>query len=229
MALKEELDEWPCTHDCTSFFSIPVEEIAPLVPPPLVPHTDARGRGEIEIGFARFRASHGLPPCHELSWGIAVKRLKGRGMAFYAPMIASDTTGFLDLNESIGFTVFRPTVRFTSDFDRRSFEVSDAQGKTICVLRLQPEELVCLPSFLQPLVIGDSEVWTGSEGALQRRTFSWRGVARGLLHPSVAATLCDHPFFRGARVSRAHPVPHRQLSSAKTADAVQLFGRPAPA
>lgn len=221
-------DEWPCTHDCTSFFTIPVEEIAPLVPAPLTLATDAAGRGRIEIGYARFSASHSLPALQELSWGIAVERRSGRGMAFYCPSLTSDHAGFLDYNEAKAFDTYRPPVRFDTDFDARSFSVRDADGAPICVLRHQPEGSVRLPSLLEPFFLGTTEVWTGHEGSLQRRIFKWRGVARVRFASPVACSLYDHPFFGTARVSRAEPVPYEQFSSSKVARATQLFTLPQP-
>jgi hypothetical protein len=74
-----------------------------------------------------------------------------------------------------------------------------------------------------------TEVWTGRAGSLQRRLFKWRGMARIHFASSVATTLHDHPFFRGARVSRADPVPSMVFSSAKVAQGTaQLFTAPAP-
>lgn len=215
-------EEWPCTHACTAFFSIPFDEIAGAVPAGLVPERDAHGRGKIEVGYVRFaEGTHGLPATEELAWGIAVERKEGTGFAFYAMNIAADNEPFLALNQTKGFTVHRPPARFTTDLDRRSFSVEDASGP-ICVLRHQPEGSVPVPFF--PV---NTEVWTGSAGRLQRRLFKWRGVASIHFAASVATTLHpNHPFFRGVRVERAEPLPSNIFASKKVASAAQLFTAP---
>lgn len=218
-------DEWPCSHACTAFFHIARSEVERFVPAPLVVDEVARGVAKIEVGFVRFRDGiHGLPPTDELAWGIAVKRVKGFGFAFYAMNIAADNEGFLDWNAAVGFRVHRPPVRFRVDLDARSFAVRDAADNPICTLRHQPSGSVPLP-FL-PVT---TEVWTGPEGALRRRVFKWRGMAKLHFASSVATTLHDHPFFLDARVSRANPLPETILSSARIArSASQLFSSPTP-
>jgi len=221
--LSRKWDVWRCTHACTAFFSIPYSEVAHVVPPPLVAKKREDGRGEIEVGYVRFRAgSHRLPATEELAWGIAVERRFGSGLAFYAMNIAADNTAFLDWNASIGFNVHRPHTRFRSDLDARSFEVQDAQGQ-ICVLRHQPAGSIPLPFFP-----GTTEVWTRrSDGSLARREFKWRGMAKAHFAASVASTLRDHQFFCGVRVDRAEPVPSMVFASQRTAQCTaQLFSSP---
>jgi hypothetical protein len=216
-------DVWPCTHACTAFFSIPIAEIAHVVPPPLIVKKDKHNRGELEVGYVRFRiGTHNLPATEELSWGIAVKRRIGVGFAFYAMNIAADNHAFLDWNEGIGFNVHRPPVRFRSDLDRRSFEVVDDDGP-VCVLRHQPEGSIPLP--LLPV---DTEVWTKRpDGTLARRVFKWRGMAKMHFAASVASSLYNHRFFNGVRVDRAEPLPTTVFASQRVARrAAQLFTAP---
>lgn len=215
-------DTWPCTHACTAFFYVDKTEVEHLVPAPLVLDEDGHGRAKIEVGYVRFRTGiHSLPATEELAWGIGVKRVKGFGFAFLAMNIAADNPAFLDYNAGVGFNVHRPPVRFETDLDRRTYRVEDDFG-TICTLRHQPEGSITFPVF--PVT---TEVWTGTAGALQRRLFKWRGIAKVHFAAAVATTLHDHPFFRGARVSRADPVPDTVLSSEKVARAAQLFTAPA--
>lgn len=217
-------DVWPCTHACTAFFAIPYAEVSAMVPAPLVAKRDKHGRAQIELGYVRFRTGiHGLPATEEMAWGIAVERRSGVGFAFYAMNIAADNVPFLDWNANIGFNVYRPPVQFSTDLDRRSFEVSDAAGQ-ICVLRHQPEGSISLPFF--PV---DTEVWTSGSGKLQRRLFKWKGTAKVHLAAPVASTLCPHPFFGGVRVDRAEPVPAEVFSSEKVSEhTAQLFTPPDP-
>ncbi|MBX3189194.1 MAG: hypothetical protein KF819_19380 [Labilithrix sp.] len=220
---RSKWDVWPCTHSCTAFFHIAKSEVSHLVPAPLVVEEDGEGRAQIVVSYIRFRAgTHSLPATEELAWGIAVKRIKGLGLAIYAMNVAADNVGFLDYNAGIGFDVHRPPVRFDTDLDRRTFRVEDDAGP-ICTLRHQPEGSLPLP-FL-PFTTED---WTGRAGSLERRLFKWRGVAKLHLAAAVATTLHDHPFFRGARVSRANPVPAMVLSSTKVQNAAQCFSAPTP-
>jgi hypothetical protein len=221
--LSRKWDVWPCTHACTAFFSIPIEQIAHVVPHPLVAKKDKHGRGEIEVGYVRFRAgTHRLPATEELAWAIAVERSVGFGFAFYAMNIAADNSAFLDWNESIGFNVHRTPTRFRSDLDERSFEVADKDGQ-VCVLRHQPEGSIPLPFF--PVT---TEVWTKrSDGSLARREFKWRGMAKVHFAASVASSLRDHPFFGGVHVDRAEPLPSTVFASQRTAErTAQLFTAP---
>ncbi|MBS2014288.1 MAG: hypothetical protein JST00_15485 [Deltaproteobacteria bacterium] len=222
MIFGTKWDAWPCTHACTAFFHIAKREIDGLVPPPLVVD-EVGGIAKIEVGFVRFRGgTHSLPPTDELAWGIAVKRVKGVGFAFYAMNIAADNEPFLHWNEGVGFRVHRPLARFVTDLDRRSFRVEDASGP-ICTLRHQPEGSLFLPTL--PVT---TEVWTGSGKTLARRVFKWRGIARVHFAASVASTLHDgHPFFFHRKLSRANPVPEQVLSSERFAEgAAQLFTMP---
>jgi hypothetical protein len=221
--LSRKWDVWPCTHACTAFFSIPYAEVAQVVPRPLVAKKDKHGRGEIEVGYVRFRAgTHELPATEELAWAIAVERRVGFGFAFYAMNIAADNSAFLDWNESIGFNVHRSPTRFCSNLDARSFEVADADGQ-VCVLRHEPEGSIPLPFF--PV---STEVWTKRpDGSLARREFKWRGMAMVHFAASAASTLRDHRFFGGVRVDRAEPLPSIVFSSRHTAQgAAQLFSAP---
>ena len=217
-------DVWPCTHACTAMFSIPLAEVAHVVPPPLVAKKDKHGRAEIEVGYVRFRTGiHNLPATEELAWAIAVERRKGMGFAFYAMNIAADNTPFLDWNEAIGFNVHRKPTRFRADLDRQSYEVVDTDGP-VCVLRHQPEGSLRLP--LLPM---NTEVWTRrDDGGLARRVFKWRGMVNVHLASSVASSLYPHPFFNGVRVDRAEPLPTTILASRRLDScAAQLFTAPA--
>jgi hypothetical protein len=221
--LTNKWDVWPCTHACTAFFSIPFEEVAHVVPHPLVVKKDKQGRAEIEVGYVRFRAGiHRLPATEELAWAIAVERQVGFGFAFYAMNIAADNAAFLDWNEGIGFKVHRTPTRFRSDLDERSFEVVDTDGQ-VCVLRHQPEGSIPLPFF--PVT---TEVWTQrSDGSVARREFKWRGMAKVHFAASVASSLRNHPFFGGVRVDRAEPLPSTVFASQRVAArTAQLFTAP---
>ncbi|CAN5161515.1 hypothetical protein BH09MYX1_BH09MYX1_07240 [soil metagenome] len=217
-------DVWPCSHDCTGFFKIDPAEVRAKIPAPLQLHL-IDGRAHIEVGYARFRPSHGLPAFEELSWGIAVVRVEGSGFAFYSPSLTSNEQGFLDYNEKIGFKVF-PKVKIVSDLERQQFAAYDQAGNEICVLRHQPRDAFTLPFFLKKVFLKPTEVWTDGTGELQSRTFDWRGTARVYQSWPVASTLNDHPFFQGVRVSRAEPVPYEMFSSTAIAKARQLFTFP---
>jgi hypothetical protein len=223
-------DRWACTHACTAFFRIPKEEVEHLVPKPLVLALE-HGRAVIEVGFVRFRAgNHDLPAVDEIAWAIQVERTMRRtSYAFYAMSLTSENAAFLDVNERLGFRVFRPPVRFEVDLDRRAYDVRDGSGARICTLRHNPEGGLTFPAPIAGLFVGASEVFTGVEGALERRRFEWRGVARPHFAPLVASTLVDHPFFGGVKVSRAEPIPTKVFSSVKAATrAAQLFTAGAP-
>ncbi len=221
----EKWDVWPCAHDCTGFFKIAPRWLRHLVPDEL--ELDLiEGLAHFEVGYARFRPSHGLDAFEELSWGIAVKRKEGSGFAFYSPMLASNSRGFLEYNRDIGFSVYPEPVKFDVDLDRQSFAVSDERGKPIVVLRHQPESAFTLPTFLKSFFLKPTEVWTGTSGKLQRRIFDWRGTARVYESGPVASTLRPHPFFCDAEVDRAEPVPYEMFSSTRIARARQFFTFP---
>ncbi|NUO52592.1 MAG: hypothetical protein HOV80_27415 [Polyangiaceae bacterium] len=224
MSSRPHWDVWPCVHACTQFFRVAAEAVEHLVPQPLVIKRDKAGRAEIELGYVRFRdGAHGLPPTEELAWAIAVERVRGLGFAFFAMNIGADNLGFLDYNRRIGFNVAPRPLRFRTDVNRQSYRVEDEGGALICELRHNAEGSLPVPIF--PV---STEVWTRTpDGGLARRTMKWRGRARVHVAPLVASSLTDHPFFGGAKLTRAEPVPSIVFSSV-TADpfAAQLFTAP---
>lgn len=224
MSSGSSWDRWPCHHACTAFFKIAAEHVVEHIPEKLALYTDRKGRAEIEVGYVHFRASHGLPELHEISWAIRVARKKGWGMAFFEMNLGADQQGFLDLNTRGGFEVFAPPLSATADKDRREFAFRDARGHPVVTLRHQPRGSIPLPFY--PFT---TEVWTQPrEEPLRRRLFRWWGTANAHLSPTVASTFADHPFFRGVPAFRADPIPFQVMSSAReTSSAAQLFTTPA--
>jgi hypothetical protein len=237
MSSRPTWDTWPCLHACTQFFRVAADAVEHLVPPPLVLKRDRAGRAEIELGYVRFRDGvHGLPPTEEIAWAIAVERVRGFGFAFFAMNIGADNLGFLDYNRKIGFNVAPRPLRFRADVERQTYRVEDEHGALICALRHQPEGAIPVPVF--PV---STEVWTRTPdgrvspggppptNGLERRLMKWRGMARVHLAPLVASTLTDHPFFGGAKLTRAEPIPSIVFSSiAADPFAAQLFSAPEP-
>jgi hypothetical protein len=157
-----------------------------------------------------------------MAWAVAVERVQGSGFAFYAMNLAADNQAFLAHNAAKGFSVYQPPVMFHADVTKQEYRVEDQAGGLICVLRHQPRGSIPLPFF--PV---STEVWTPSAVGLARRLLKWRGVARVHLHASVASTLTAHPFFGGANLARAEPLPHTVFSSLPIAPcAAQRFTRP---
>lgn len=219
-------ENWPCTHACTAFFRIDASLVAGLVPAPLVLDTE-NGFAKIEVGYVRFRdgiqkQSFRFPATEEIAWAIAVKRVHGFGYSFFAMNIAADNQPFLLYHETIAhFSVYKPPVQFQTDITKREYRVSDAAG-TLCIMRHDIEGSLVLPAF--PL---STEVWTETNGKLERRYFKWKGMAKVHFAPVVASTLCDHPFFKGVPVSRAEPIPYEVFTSRLVAPhASQRFTQP---
>lgn len=223
MSSGSSWDRWPCHHACTAFFKIAAEHVVEHIPKELVLYTDKEGRAEIELGYVHFRASHGLPELHEISWAIRVARKKGCGMAFFEVNLGSDEQAFLDLNQRDGFEVATTPFSATTDIDRREFAFRDARGHPVVTLRHQPRGSIPLPFY--PFT---TEVWTKTrDHPLQRRLFRWWGTANVHLSPPVPTTFTEHPFFRGVAVTRAQPIPFQVMASAReTTSAAQLFTKP---
>lgn len=226
--MSRKWETWRCTHACTAFFRIAREEVEHLVPRPLELAIDGEGKAAIEVGYVRFREGNGeakLPAVEEIAWAIAVKRTRRfTRYAFYAMNLTSEHEGMLVDSERKGFRVYRPPVRFEVDLDLRAYRVTDGTGGHICTLRHNPEGGFTLPAFLSGLFVGTTEVFTGTRRHLFRHEFQWVGVARPHFAPLVASSLEDHPFFLGAKVSRAEPIPHEAFSSVRVASrAAQRF------
>jgi len=228
------------------FFKLPIDIIAPFVPPGMRPfQPDAQRKyGLIHLGYIKMRPgnlrseSHprGLPAFEELTWGVQAQPYERDWKlpyTFVANRLAGNHRTFREVSRDVDHYPIYDTddIQFRPNLNEYSVSVV-ADGKTICELSLGATlsgDKAEVDRRYAVLPVPAEVVKPGPNGTLYRNTFNFLGLVRRIeaheLDTSAVHKLHDHAFFDGLFASPlAIPIPYAVMMSRPGTLAAQIIG-----
>lgn len=227
--LRDEVGDyvpWYLDFEQTVMMEMPIEQLAPRLPPGLVPRTVRPGVGLLNLGVVRFDSGNvgRLPAFWEIFTSVVVQPdLSGGRVPTFAEFVlsvAGTDADFLTWAAAVDRmpVVDAPGLEVDYDPETLSLRVFDDRGPIVDLRMAHPD-----PHF-EPRIFED-QAFTQTGTTLWQMVVRWVGEAFEHQHQSgpPAAVFHPHPMFEGLDVSAMGPCYQQLATPASTTGMLQFY------